>query len=231
MAGNRKAAEQYIVKYIGELENTLEGKPNQKFYIEYFATLNDKQFDQFMKDLESGVTFLVMQYPNFSKGKITVDNNLRVAELLGHNFFERLWIEGDKDRPTYLTPVEYLVIDIPQRRASQTLTKKISVPDHTRVTNALTGQPTGESKGAKISYPELQVCAAMDLDNSMIELVKFRGGDNRGLAAFNALLSRQGQVSLNTLNNYASGVESTKTLQTYLTAAHLKSTLLDRKRA
>jgi hypothetical protein len=116
-------------------------------------------------------------------------------------------------------------MDLPVRRASQLLIKKISVPDDSRTVDALTGQPTGESKGAKLSYPELQVCAAMGLDNSMVELMKYRGGDNKGLIAFNAMLSRYGRVNLKSVEPYASGVESTKTLKTFLTSMMLRSTL------
>lgn len=228
MAGNRAAAEKYLLKMISELEAEFPDKPNTGLYKQYFSTLSDKQFDQFIDDLESGVAIIALQYPNFSKGKFTVANNLRVAELLGHNFFERVWIEAEGDRPAYLTPNEYLVLDLPVRRASQTFLKKASIPEDGKVINTMTGQPTGASKGAKISLPELQVCAAMDLDNSMVELMKWRGGDIRGLAAYNAMLSRNGQVSLKSLEPYASGVESTKTMQTFLTAAHLRSTLLNK---
>ena len=98
-------------------------------------------------------------------------------------------------------------------------------PDHNKSIDAVSGQVTGESKGAKISYPELQICAAMGMDNSMIELMKYRGGDAKGGMALNAMLNKYGAANLNTLSNYASGVGSTNTLKTFLTAAHLKSTL------
>ena len=133
--------------------------------------------------------------------------------------------EGKGDVPTHLTPIEYLVVDLPLRRASQLLIKKIKVPDHSNVIDALTGQPTGESKGATLSHPELQVCAAMGLEDSMVELMKYRGGDNKGIVALNGMLSKYGTANLKTLSNYASGVESTKTLKTFLTCMHLKSTL------
>jgi hypothetical protein len=187
--------------------------------------MNDKQFDEFMKNLESGKAFLVIQLPNFKDNGSSLENNLAIADELGHDFFQRLWITGKKDTPDHMTPIESLVMDLPVRRASQLLIKKISVPDDSRTIDALTGQPTGESKGAKLSYPELQICAAMGLDNSMVELMKYRGGDNKGLIAFNAMLSRYGRVNLKSVEPYASGVESTKSLKTFLTSMMLKSTL------
>ena len=101
----------------------------------------------------------------------------------------------------------------------------LSIPKTQRVINALTGQPTGDSKGAGISHPELRVCAAMGLDSTMIELMKYRGGDNRGKAALTASLIRTGRASQSVLENFASGVESTSTLRSYLVSAGLKTTL------
>jgi hypothetical protein len=218
----RKEAEAVILSYI---EKIAPKSGNSDVYKAVFGKMNDKQFDEFMKNLESGKAFLVIQLPNFKQTGVSLENNLKLADELGHEFFQRLWITGKKDIPDHLTPIESLVMDLPIRRASQLLIKKISVPDDSRTVDALTGQPTGESKGAKLSYPELQVCAAMGLDNSMVELMKYRGGDNKGLIAFNAMLSRYGRVNLKSLEPYASGVESTKTLKTFLTSMMLRSTL------
>lgn len=221
MAKNRKAAEEFILKYV---EKIAPKSGNRQMYENRFSKMSDKEFDQYMADLESGKQNIYIVDPNFMD-TITVENNLKVAKELGHDFFERLWIKGKKGLPDHLTPIKYMVVDLPVRRASQILTKKISVPKHQKVIDALTGQPTGESKGAKISYPELQVMAAMGMENTLVELMKYRGGDNRGHIAYNAMLSKYGRTNLDTLKGYASGVESTTTLKTFLTSAHLKNTL------
>lgn len=222
MAGRRKEAESFILTYLKKITGSDE---NPEIYKKIFAAMNDKDFEQFIKDLESGEKFLVVIVPNFGKASLDVERNLAIAKDLKHEFFQKLVIEGQGDIPTYLTPIPYLVVDLPVRRASQLLIKKISVPKHNKVIDSLTGQPTGESKGAKISYPELQVAAAMGLENCMVELMKYRGGDVRGGAALNGMISRYGRANLRTLSQFASGVESTATLKTFLTAAHLRSTL------
>lgn len=219
---NRQEVEAFIIKYIGQIT---PGTNNADNYKKLFASMNDKDFDAFMVKLESGEIKLSVIIPNFSKNNLTLENNLKVADSLGHNFFQKLWIEGKDDQPTYLTPIPYMVVDLPVKRASQLLDKKISVPKTTKVVDAVTGQVTGEAKGAKISYPELQLAASMGLEDSMIELIKYRGGDNRGGAALAGLLARNGNANLSTLSQFASGVESTKSLKTFLTAAHLKSNL------
>lgn len=219
---NRKGAENFIISYITKITPNTQ---NGEIYKKIFSVMSDKDFHEFMLDLESGKKFLIVIMPNFDKNSLSIERNLMIADELKHKFFQRIWIEGKDDMPTYLTPNEYLIMDMPVRRASQLLIKKISVPKHNRVIDSLTGQPTGESKGAKISYPELQVCAAMGLENSMVELMKYRGGDARGGAALNGMIAKYGRANQATLAQYASGVESTTTVKTFLSACHLKSTL------
>lgn len=222
MPGNRKEAEQLIVTYIDKIA---PGGENKDIYVKLFAAMNDIQFDEFINDLESGKKFLVVIAPNFGKNPLNTARNIAIGKELGYNFFQRLWMGAKGKTPAYLTPVEYLVIDLPFRRASQLLTKKISLPEHNRNVDMLTGQPTGESSGSRVSYPELQIAAAMNLDSSIVELMKYRGGDIKGGHALNAMISKYGAANLKTLSNYASGTESTKTLRTFLLCAHLKSTL------
>lgn len=219
---NRKATEDFIKKYVEKI-----AKGNAKIYERLFESMNDTQFDAWMERLNRGEIKLSIVSPNFSKDPIDVERNLKIADELGHNFFEKLWIEGEGDNPTYLTPVEYLVMDLPVRRQSQTIVKKRSVPKTSRPIDSLTGQVSNQrdTRGAKISYPELQLASAMGLEKSLEELIKYRGGDVMGNIALHALVSQQGEVSQASLNQYATGVESTKTLHAYLTAAHLKNNL------
>jgi hypothetical protein len=118
-----------------------------------------------------------------------------------------------------------MVIDLPVRRQSQNLVKKTSIPPHNASIDLLTYQPTGDSKGAKVSAPELQILNAMRLDNSILELIKFRGGDRNGFNAYNAMAMRYGNISLKSIAPYASGVESTATFKAFLAAMHIRSTL------
>lgn len=222
MAGNRKEAESWLLTYIKKLTHS---EPNVEIYKKFFASMNDKQFEQWIDDLDTGKKFLTVEMPNFGDEDLVVQNNLSLGEEIGLEFFQQLWIEGKGDVPTHLTPIKYMILDLPYRRASQLLTKKISVPKNNKVIDSLTGQPTGESKGAKISFPELQVLTSMGLEQSTIELIKYRGGDNRGRAALTGMVSKFGKVRLDSLKPYASGVESTFLLKTFLTSAHLKNSL------
>lgn len=219
---NRKKAEEFILQFLHDIEPT---NYNVELYKTIFKNMSDKDFDSYMKDIRDEKKYLVIFKPMYKANSITVENNLKIAEKYGLEFFEHLIFTNNPDVPDHKTPIKYLVIDLPYRRQSQTLDKKISLPDHNKVIDELTFQPTGESKGAKISYPELQVLIGMGLDNTISELIKYRGGDRGGFNAYNAMFLRYGNANLKTLSEYSTGVESTKTLKTYLIAAHLTNTI------
>ncbi len=223
IAEARKLVESFIIKYV---EKIAPGIGNKEIYQDFFKTLDDEAFDAYMSKLEKGEVKLAIFVPNSKSNVVSVDNNLKIAEELGHDFFTRLFVSGKPGLPDHLTPVKYLVVDLPYRRASQTIAKKIKIPKNNLVIDSLSGQPTGSSKGAKISYPELLILASMGLDNSISELMNVRGGDGKAFMAYNTFIDRYGKVTLDGLKQYSSVVKSTSVLKTFLTAMHIKNNLI-----
>jgi hypothetical protein len=219
---NRKAAEEYIIKYIDAL---LPGSPNTKIYERLFANMDDKAFDTFMHGLNDGTIRLAIIVPNLTGMKLSVERNLALAKELGHEFFEQLLIDPGNDIPPYMTPEKYLIVDLPVRRQAQLQEKKISIPEHNRSVDDFTGQPTGASKGSKISMPEIQILAARNLDRSLLEMIKMRGGDTKAFNAMNDSISKTGGVNLKSIETLGTTVTSTDTLRAFLTACHLQNTL------
>lgn len=221
---NRAGAEQFILTYI---EKLAPGGDTTQIYRDRFASMSDQEFDTFMTDLGSGKQCLALIVPNMGKSPISIERNFAVAEELGHDFFERIWMAPGKDIPTYLTNKKYMVLRLQLRRQAQLLEKKIRIPNNNRSIDDLTGQPTGASKGSKISYPELQIIASLNLPQSSTELLKFRGGDTKGFDAMNDAIDKHGAVSLSAIEHQAGTVESTRTFATFLNCMHLKNTLLN----
>lgn len=211
-----------ILEYV---EKLLPGSTNTQMYRDLFASQDDKAFDEFMKALEDGTSRLAIVAANLSEHKLSIDRNLALADELGHNFFERIWIDGGNEVPPYLSPIPYLIVDLPLRRQAQLLVKKISIPEDNQSVDDFTGQPTGKSKGSKISYPETQIMAALDLNANLTELLKFRGGDVKGFDAMNNVISKTGGVSMKQIEALGTKVKSTETLSTFLTCMHLENTL------
>lgn len=217
--GNRKATEAAILEFFKTLEPTGH---NVERWKAIFKDMSDKDFDEYMKGIRDGTKYLVIFKPHFEAKGLTIENILATADKYGIPLFEKLVVENDRNIPDHKTNIDYFVVDLPYRRQSQNIVKKISVPDDNKVIDHLTFQPTGASKGAKVSYPELRVLIGMGLDNTISELIRYRGGDKGGFAAYNAMFLRYGSVNLKTLGNYSTGVESTKTLKTLLLGMHLK---------
>ncbi len=222
MAGFRKKTEEYILSYINKIDPSGE---NKKIYTEKFKTMSDEDFEAMIFGIEQGSVNLAVVSPNFSHVKLDVQRNLDIAKELGHHFFQRVHMPAKDGLPAYLTPIPYLIIDLPMRRQAQLLDKKISIPEDNNSVDDLTGQPTGKSKGAKISYPEVQVMAALGLDHSLTEFLKYRGGDEKGFNAMNTMISRTGGVSMKAIEPFAGEVKATSALRAVLTAMHLKTTL------
>lgn len=219
--GNREAATKEILKYV---EKILPGGGNREIYEKMLGELSDAQFDAYMKKLASGEEVLFLVAPNLGKARLSVERNLEVAKELGHSFFQRLWLTDPHTGATYLTPIPYLVVDLPLRRQAQMLKKKIAIPDDANHADVLTGQATGPSHGASLSFPELQVLYAQGLDRTIEELIKFRGGDEESFRSMNREMIDKGSVSLDSIPTN-SRVKSTETLSTLLKAAHIQNNL------
>lgn len=232
MAGNRKAAEAVVLEYI---EKLIPVSGNMDIYRNLFASMDDAAFALWIEQLERKEIRLAVIAPNLTahdegqhKNHLTrldIERNLAIADELGHNFFEKIWIDNGNDIPPYLSPIPYLVVDLPLRRQAQLLVKKISIPEDSKSVDDFTGQPTGKSKGSKISYPETQIMAALNLDNNLKEMLKYRGGDEKGFDALNTAISKTGGVSLKSIEKLGTQVKSTQTLSIILTCMHLSNTL------
>jgi len=219
----RKHAEEIILKYIDKI---LPKSANVELYRTYFDSLTDEEFKLYIERLENKEEHLYLIVPNDGKHKISIKNNIKLAKELGYDLFQNLTvISSDPNKPNYTYPTKTLILDLPFRRTVQTISKKISIPEDNETINMLTYQPTGKSKGAKLSYPELQILSATGLDKSLKELLKYRGGDPGAFKAMYALLQKYGKVDENTLDNFSTGVVSTNTLRSFITGMHFRTTL------
>jgi hypothetical protein len=218
---NRQAAQNLIIENIGKLT----GPTNVALYKKKFDAMSDEDFDIFMKDLKDRKQRLCVIDPNFGKERLTTKKCIEVAKGLGKSLFQQVWVSAEPGKPAYLTPNTYMITMMPLRRQAQLLSKKVSIPEDNNSVDDFTGQPTGKSKGSKISYPETQVLASFGLNQTITELLKYRGGDERGFAAMNTMIDRTGSVSLKSIEPYASGVKSTQTMKSMLTSMHFNVTI------
>jgi len=198
---------------------------NKKRILDFLNQKTDKEFEEYLINLKSGKERLTIIAPNGREIKLDLERNFKVAKEYNIDFFKRIWFDTPDGKGRYLSEDKYMVVKLPVRRQAQLLVKKISIPEDNKSIDALTGQPAGKSKGSRISYPEVQMLAAMGLNNTLSEFMKYRGGDIKGFNAMNTMIQRTGGVSLRAIEPYAGKVKSTETLSSYLTAMHLQNNL------
>lgn len=219
---NRKAATAECLKWINELVPDGQAVKDMETVLN---SLSDDEFDAYMLALEEETEILSIAIPNLGKDKLELERLLDVGEKLGHSFFEQLWLTDAKSGVTYLTPEKYLVVDLPLRRQQQLLSEKISIPENNRHVDEMTGQVTGDSKGASLSLPELQLLRAQGLDRPVLEMIKVRGGDDRAFRAINRQIIETGGASIDSVLGAGTRVKSTETLSTLLKGMHIQNNL------
>ena len=213
MTPKRKSVQDYILKYVGAI---VSGNENVKLYEDLFSRMTDEEFDNFMQRMKKGEVHISVVVPNDGKVRVSVENNFKVANQLGHKFFQRVKVTNHPDYPDHLLPVESLTMVLPIRRAQQLLAKKISIPEHNMSIDNLTGQVAGKSRSSKLTYPEQQMLLAMDMKDTATEMVRVRGGDVRAQQMYQNELMKNGEASqkmIMEVSNMMSdgGVKSTKT--------------------
>lgn len=220
---NRVGATEYILE---QVEAMLPGSDNRERIRRYLTGLSDRDFKALMERYRAGEDFVRLIVPNLGDDKLTMERLFAVAEKAGHQFFQRLWLTDPVSGETYLTPKPVFIIDLPKRRQAQTLVKKVSIPDDNKHVDELTGQPTGASKGSKISFNELQIMMANGHNRIIEELIKYRGGDEKGYQYLEDQITRTGEGDLDALAPLNTAVKSTETFKILLAGMNLDSTLL-----
>lgn len=219
----RKKIQDYILNAMKLLDPHTD--TNYKYWKNRFDSMTDKDFDDFMHYLREGKTNIHMFVPPF---KVTLQTKemLEAAHKLGVKIMHRIWMTDPHTGIKYLTPEEYMVLQLPVRRQQQFLDEKLSVPDNDKTIDGLTGQVTGDSKSCSITNPEIQILHARNLDATLYEFSNVRGGNIRNYAEFKRSLEETGSVKLEQLDP-TNRTRVAVMGQVLLTAMHLDVNLVD----
>lgn len=209
----------------GFLEHAFPDTGSADLYVDYINSFSDKQFEEWVKRLESGEETLTANVPINGKFKITYEHMMDVAKKIGHDFYQQLILTDPETGQEIVTPIKHFVTDIVIRRQVQLFWKKMATASNSRKRNMLTGQPIHESKGSSFSYPEANALKGRGMRNTLIEFMKGRGGDTTAYAAINNLIARDGHVSINDILHLPSRATAVDTLSSYFTAMHLRNNL------
>lgn len=208
-----KKVKDFIIASIEELG----GKSNGDLYRELFKPMNDKQFREWYDEFLSGEDDIInMILPNGGNDNISVERNIGIAAKYGIDFFAPLVFEGEDGKVQ--STIETFTIDIPAKVPTQTADKGVAVSDSKGV-NILTGQTKAASK---ITPPETGILFGLGMVETLAELHRARGGDEGLQSSMLAMMAKTGEVSMESLEPFKSGVTSTTTLDSYFKSMHIK---------
>jgi hypothetical protein len=220
--GNRKAFTDYVIKY---MDRILPGAECIQLFKSQLEAMTDEQFESYVTDLEQGKQNLHLTIPNGGKHQISIERNFEVAKEVGVEFFQQLRLTDPVTKAVYLTPKKYLVVDLVVRRQAQLLVKKQSIPEDNLHVDQLTDQPTGVSKGAKISFPELQILGAQEMDVALHELISIRGGNRKAYNLMRRTIIESGSVRQAHLANTGTRAKAIDVMGILLNGMHLHNNI------
>lgn len=216
-----KSKRKKVIDFIIDIMNTLDpSKTNGNRYKETLSNMSDNEFHEFMTYLKDGQHQLSIIMPNLVLNP-KMEDALKAADKLGIKFFHRLWLTDPATGKKYLTPNEYPVLRLPVRRQQQFIDEKISVPEHDKTIDGLTGQVTGDSRACSISHPEISILAARGLDKVAEEFISVRGGNIHKYGEFTRSAEETGAISLDALD------PTSRTRTSVIAGVLLKSMLID----
>ncbi len=216
----RKKIEANTIKWINKVD---ESGLNGKMYQTLFKTMTDAQLTTLVN------TAMPIYEPTGGDVKIDHVRNIAIAKELGHEFRQQLWLTDEKTGQTTLTLHKHFVFDVPVRKQSQLMDKKISVSKHSRNIDHTTGQVVGKkSKSSSFSFPQMFVMYNKGYDKTLIEIIKPRGGDNEQWRAIERNLRETGESTLYPPGHESSTTKSVQTMSAFLKAMDLDNNIMNR---
>lgn len=221
--GNRKKAEEFLIKVVKDADPT--GRTTVMIK-EQLAKMDDKRFHEFVQRVKEGKEFIPLIVDSEYCKVMDNDKALDLCDKYGVKIMQRFWYRHPVTGVKALSNHEIPFIHLSVRRQIETLMNKISVAEDNTRTDVLTGQPIDGASA--ITQPEslLYLEKSGDLDAVLIEKLKYRGGDIEGGRLFDQALIETGKVSTSQL--YEQHNTTTRVVQTadiYLTSAHYETQL------
>lgn len=196
-------------------------KNSQRFEAEV-KSMSPEQLEEWVERLKAGRNFIDFIVPNGMK--LDRPTMIQACRDLGHEPYQRVKLVDDHGN-SYWTPNKYPVGWMPTRRQSQRLIEKMAVPKSNNVLDDMTNQVTGASKGSSMSQPQLQALYGQGVESSILEMIKFRGGDLKAFNAMNQAIYRNGEVELKEIEPLGGNVRAKEAARNFLLAMHLDNTL------
>lgn len=207
------------------MEQLFPGTGNGALLKRDLDSLSNAQFAQKMQEWGEGKGSPVAVLPNLTSNVVTVDHLKSVADKWKVNMYQRILMADPDTGRSFLSPLKYMILKIGVVRLSQMQETKQSIPEDNMSVDELTGQVTGDSKGSRLSFPELGNMASGGHDCGIVELISTRGGDEAANRQLEYDIETTGVGSLARASAAGEGTTITHNFATFLRVAHIDTTL------
>jgi len=221
MNQKRQQAEDLIYKIYDTVDPS---KTNSDYYRKIFATMTDKDFEEFCKRR------LPFRFHNsVFKVEPKMYDIISAFKVLNKPLLEKVKLpyvyKNDKGEP--VETQECMVIYIHLKRMKQMLTKKNNTALNIGKRDMKTGRLMGEDKGGQETDKEFESLATMGLDWTMDEFARPKADAMEGISQMSNAILANGYVSDKDLQIPNDDSLGKNTLNAYLLGAHIASNLVD----
>jgi len=221
----RKRILDLIVSVLDKLDRT---GANSKKYISFFNSMNDKQFETWMKKFSSDPDmFITMEVLPF-KNEPKFSDIEAAAKVLDLPLEEYVYLRDEKQGHTVRTPFKIPVMYIYVKRLQQIVAKKTAVSSSIKTRNAITNQVTSDDKVSRMSDEETNSMIAQGNFETLKEMMGPRAGNAGQKRIMYNNIARDGFVKLSDVQEGDSVFEKPElnALDVYLLGMGLKSDLV-----
>lgn len=218
LKNKRKEIEDGILLFAKEVT---DGGNNYNIYKNIFESVNDIQFEDIWINIKKR-GYIPIFLDNFdSKEWINYNRLIELSKKWNIPLEQQLIITDPDTNLTITTPETAIVGIIEVTKQRQIIMKKFSGAKHDLDVDDLTGQPTGDSKSAGISNPEINMLIALGCPTTAKELASVKGGDLGAYREYKLQLTTTGKASITSSLEAGSGVKSLDTFHYLFRARHL----------
>lgn len=206
---------------------------NSARYKDYFNSLSNKEFDDFVNKLllpQYNLHVELSMYGKDSKDKPpTFEQIEKIGKSVGIDLMEYIYMPfanpSNPDEPV-VSVTKVLILVLLVRRMQQMLSKKNSLAGDTSKFNPLTNLVNADSKAASLSDTQTNALLTTNQTESVAELLTMRADDEKAEERMMNEIANNGECHLHQETLRASNKQTLRFTHTYLMAAGLVTDIL-----
>lgn len=206
---------------------------NSARYKDYFNSLTNKEFDEFVNKLllpQYNLHVELSMYGKDSKNKPpTFEEIEKIGKSVGIDLMEYIYMPfanpANPDEPV-VSVTKVLILVLLVRRMQQMLSKKNSLAGDTSSFNPLTNLVNADSKAASLSDTQTNALLTTNQTESVAELLTMRADDEKAEERMLNEIASNGECHLHQESLRASNKQTLRFTHTYLMAAGLVTDIL-----